>query len=65
MDFDLENRKVLYLERLYERDRRYDKNHPLHDTYTGLLVDRQRELIDWERDSLYPPKVLPATTKPA
>ena len=55
MDWQAENRKVTYLERLYRRDGRDRKDHPFHDTYTGLVVARAAELIEWER----------STTKPA
>jgi hypothetical protein len=42
----LEDRKVVYLEWLYCRDRRDSPEHPLHDTYTGLLEDRMNEILD-------------------
>ena len=63
MDWQLENRKALYLQRLYYRDGRDNRYHPLHGTYTGLYQQRMQELIEWERDKSHP-SMLP-TTKPA
>ena len=44
----LEDRKVTYLEWLYLKDRRDSPEHPLHDTYSGLLEDRINALLDQE-----------------
>lgn len=38
-----------YLEALYEADGRQERSHPCHGLYTGLLAQRQQQLVDLDR----------------
>lgn len=41
-----------YLELLYRNDGRENQSHPMHGLYTGLYQQRQRQLVEAERQQL-------------
>lgn len=54
-DLHEDNQRQAYLEALYEADGRQERSHPCHGLYTGLLKQRQRQLVDLDRALLLSP----------
>lgn len=54
-NYQVENQRQAYLDALYALDRRDDPSHPRHQTYTGLYIQRQQQLIEHDMKLLLAP----------